>query len=916
MTTMMKKTFQWMLMAAVVCGLSLSFTACSDDDDDKKGADAEKQSVDPYEKQGEEATSLFRIVHLLAQTDSLPDNWKTATFEPMQGDALDASLPFVRSMAVANAEEARLFYSSLVNEDVAEGQTTHSWQMAGVGKLNFTLQNQSDCIATIDVNLNNMPHLTQLRLIPAEATGDNGHFNGEPYYHIGDVVMDKDNCYWVCVRSAYSPKKKDETHWVTMHINQSAQKSTRTGFAGNLKTYAENNKRGKHVVPTQLGGSDKRMIKYFAQLLAVMYDPNRYADNYMKNAVMENGLGDLSVAAHPMKYVTAMSNAWKEKRIWEQICPKKVASLDFRKKTSLTFFYEGYSSPWLSNNMTLYLCEQKGPCMSQQTTKTLKWNMNGGKNVKFDILDYATNGQKSDENITVAEAPNEAVVIRIATGEELNGGKSVKATEAIGKVTPVLIAKTDIPNALKTSDDNENTGTMANVKVGDFIGQNGKFYSSPDEAANDNTDVVAIVVYYDSNKKVDDTGYHGLAMALKDIENKERWVGSNYHITIKCTESCANAGVLSEMLGGISSTVKTSYALCGLDHEHKAAQMCDKIDPIEGKGFSQWFLPSTGQWIKALQSMGLTWNEGKKMFEATPVSNGETISNFLKESEKLNFVYWTSTCGDDEKAWAIDTRIKEAKQYRFFQYSKELDCKIRPFVAFDYGDKDPGESKGYTEANDTKIGTLVGTNGRFYDSVNEAVSVGVRPVAVVLCKSNIPADIDQGGNYKNLAMALFDLDEKTWGSGENKNCTGAMGSEKIHLNLNGIVLTQKLDNCTCGKNHDAADACRGIDFLQNAPFSGWFLPSTGQWVKALEAMGLTFNENKFTDKSPRDIIRKFLKDHQLEFMMIPTKVDYWTANERYSDEVYYISFNGDMISFDVSKKNNEAKHKTRPFIAF
>ena len=42
-----------------------------------------------------------------------------------------------------------------------------------------------------------------------------GTFDGDPYYRFGDVVKDKNNCYWISVRPAYSPNSKEDTHWMS-----------------------------------------------------------------------------------------------------------------------------------------------------------------------------------------------------------------------------------------------------------------------------------------------------------------------------------------------------------------------------------------------------------------------------------------------------------------------------------------------------------------------------------------------------------------------------------------------------------------------------------------------------------------------------------------------------------------------------
>ena len=69
-------------MAALTVGLGMTVTACSDDDDDKDGRSAEEIAQDPYEKESEAGDALYRLVSQLSVCDSLPNDWKTATFEP------------------------------------------------------------------------------------------------------------------------------------------------------------------------------------------------------------------------------------------------------------------------------------------------------------------------------------------------------------------------------------------------------------------------------------------------------------------------------------------------------------------------------------------------------------------------------------------------------------------------------------------------------------------------------------------------------------------------------------------------------------------------------------------------------------------------------------------------------------------
>ena len=87
---MNNKLFQWMLLTVLCFGLSTSFVACSDDDDDNNdGRTAEERAQDPYDKESDGGRLLYRLVSQLSVADSLPDNWREATFEPAIGQVLD-----------------------------------------------------------------------------------------------------------------------------------------------------------------------------------------------------------------------------------------------------------------------------------------------------------------------------------------------------------------------------------------------------------------------------------------------------------------------------------------------------------------------------------------------------------------------------------------------------------------------------------------------------------------------------------------------------------------------------------------------------------------------------------------------------------------------------------------------------------
>ena len=97
----MKKNFYFLLMAALVCGLSLSVTSCKDDDKDNNGKGGEEQET--YE--GLSTLENDQLADLVAAwTDASRDDlngteWLNNTYEPTVGLALDESQPGIRSIA-------------------------------------------------------------------------------------------------------------------------------------------------------------------------------------------------------------------------------------------------------------------------------------------------------------------------------------------------------------------------------------------------------------------------------------------------------------------------------------------------------------------------------------------------------------------------------------------------------------------------------------------------------------------------------------------------------------------------------------------------------------------------------------------------------------------------------------------------
>ena len=185
--------------------------------------------------------------------------------------------------------------------------------------------------ATITFNVKQLPHLQKLLLVPAAAVGDNGTFTGEPYYRIGDVVMDKEQCLWICARPAYSPAKKENTHWFSFDLVDE-----------NYKVYKQTTKRQETTVPDDLG-EDTEKLKYLMQVLSIAANKGLYPEMIVNGGPMENGFANLGVNYADSKFVDVLAEAWSF--IFENKKRIGIDKSDFvNPQSNITVFYKGHSS--------------------------------------------------------------------------------------------------------------------------------------------------------------------------------------------------------------------------------------------------------------------------------------------------------------------------------------------------------------------------------------------------------------------------------------------------------------------------------------------------------------------------------------------------------------------------------------------
>lgn len=311
--------------------ISMAISSCKDDNE--KTADAPDITI-ADDRDSDEAIVFKNAISQLCDVEELPNNWKTATYEPTIGEMTDAAKALVRTVYVANREEAMQKFMSLIPDDVEEYDIDgYVWQDPNFGSLtfNYDFEGTEGCLATVEVKSPRIPKLEQIRYVNAENMGTNSnYFTGNAYYQLGDVVKDNDTGrYWICVRPAH-PKLKGDSHWVSLSYSED-----------NIKSY-QSDRYPQAYVPTGLKFSDEHLSN-FCRLIFSMLIPNELAVQ-MGDSRLEKGLGGLD-GIYDDNYVKVLCDDWDKEDIWKYMPPTlrdKFRGVAANK--SIDFYVSGYTA--------------------------------------------------------------------------------------------------------------------------------------------------------------------------------------------------------------------------------------------------------------------------------------------------------------------------------------------------------------------------------------------------------------------------------------------------------------------------------------------------------------------------------------------------------------------------------------------
>ena len=433
---MKKNLFRYPLMAALMCGLSMGFVACSDDDDNKdgngnnNGTDTEVMNED----QTDEAIKAWAWVSVLTDETDQAADWAGKIYTATIGEPSPNNPETARLIYVSNLDEAKESFANIAGckPEELSGKKVVSAGAYGSMEWNISAQGAAN-IATVDVNSSLLPRLQQIIYCTEEQAPDNAaEITGNCYYRLGDVIEDKDGYYWLCVQPSFYGKKNKDSYWVNLFNadpkNGEGVNTKKTPGIPEKNIYKKYNKKyngNTILLPTCLK-MDRKQIYNLSNLLYAVMDNKKYAELIEGS---ETGLAGISKQFFGPKYARVLFDDWNEADVFEHVLNCGRSSLNG--KEFFNFFYYGYhwkvgstAGVWLYNEHS-YQKNYKGNLDDDDTLYEMKKAGYG-----FDITRYAGDPNQDDDCAVGNEkgmAPsaqftqnNVYYVVRVATGKQLD----------------------------------------------------------------------------------------------------------------------------------------------------------------------------------------------------------------------------------------------------------------------------------------------------------------------------------------------------------------------------------------------------------------------------------------------------------------------------------------------------------------
>ena len=721
----MKRLFlsHYMLGAAMGLTLCLLIAACSDDDNNNGGAENE-QSTMPADA-NDDATVLGSLLATWVDgftSEDVNPAILGQSFEATAGEVVDTSQPTVRTVVVGTQEGADDYaLQALRLLGIGNQPVGFTWSNTAIGTISYAHGTGNE-LGVISVNVKQLPHLTKLRLVKDYE----GNAPQKAYYKKGDIVFNqKDSRCYVCVNEHVSG---DDAIWVSFDsgddINSLSVGTCGWMGAGDDIVYNKEQARADYLrmwiqefllsddgyqsiithMKEQPASFVNQLVPSTQKLRTKLINSLIYDDEDVVlelNKTLDNE-DELRVDKTEMDYRTIKSSGNTETRRYYPLGLLLSGSM----RWSMGFTYD-YWQPYIvltPSNGNINNILDATPSMNEDPSH-FKWallktrlmyqgstyNMMsvamhwthtayqaGGKKLKM-LVDFTKHRRTLDGQAVTNNEDDLDWTLRNITSHYLrikdNGQKYKNFQE-------VYRSKESSPNVPK--DD-------VQVKVGYLIGADGKFYVNKAAVDNAGTDALAMVVYKGRAYEVENNqAYNCLAIALEDVDGEYSWNGY-----VTDDDPCAQ-NVLDESsdnymedvfgtipryghLDGLAMTERLANHECNASHTHAGANEVWRMqNPLEGKGFSSWFIPSVGQVSLAMQGQGYT-----SLNQIDLTLNGANAKWKWEDAgcsdSKLVHSYMTTT---EVRRSSGNIEMFNFSATALYRMPKMLTVHIRPFIAF------------------------------------------------------------------------------------------------------------------------------------------------------------------------------------------------------------------------------------------
>ncbi len=966
----------FLLLATLTVTLGLAVTSCKDDDDN---GNANKNSEEAQEGQNDQATEFWAVVGQLVGTSDVTDDYQSQTYTAIIGEAFSDNAT-IRRVMTNDMESAAERFASLVGLDegvVDENTASYTWSSEAVGTLTYTKTQDGSSLATVDVDIKQVPGLRQIvYLTPGQAGKNAGNYT-TCYYRFGDVISrvrpeDQVTEYWICVRPSFEPEGKGTSHWVT--VSPLPDKNlAKYGKASNNKLY---------TMPDNIGKNDEQ-AQNFAEMLYAIAQPEQWEQNVINNPdgtfssgiKMFHDFKKSDVKYHSQLFWERVSAGWSQKTgdyadLWKLLFGSSRDEFNAALVSNgLHLLYNGYTWHWtFSNNLTLYemaFTNGTGKKSNMHTSKKKEIThqvinkSNHDNDIVVNVSVQYTQAHPYLDNNTLKSSNNQEkffgdnnnsryYIIRHATGDELSkiGGGRYDTKTPISGFENVYVYNNlynkDLNTAPEVRDDIEKAKEKEEIlkgvdpQEGYLVDSNGKFYKNKADCEKAGVEPIAIVVYMSTDGTRVEKGkpWTGLAMELKDYNdgttNKFKWVDTDKedeasNICSTITTFFKQEDYCSGILDGWAMTQHLATQKCGCGHHHPAAEKAWSTDRPEG--FSEWFLPSAGQWILALRSLG------HRCELKTSVKNGNTKYYW---DFKLNALpsLW-SKAGVSAAAiqsghadWYHST-TQYLQTFKIISFSngnitpslKTTTEKIRRVMAFGNGgtiDPEP-----LPQPIQPRPGAVFSGFGNCYASLDDLRKLEDETNVLGMVVYYSPKKrVEKGKNYNGLGIALSDAvgtdkqaeisftsdeTEKEKVSGSAVDGTGAYATT-----LDGSATTDKLRKVK-NPSHPAASASYKTVSSNVYNVSNYFLPSAGQWILARQGMGFAWSADGLGHFNTDG--KWVWGDAGLSAYALDGKAEYWTSTEQKDGQNYKaLAIKPTGVTFLLRDKTEKAR--VRAFFAF